>query len=99
MGCQADWFRMVQPIFSGSTAHPYVDLPKPAVRPHTGRYVPIRQLTSTQTARYRVVLPKSTVGSRLREKYEKGEEEEGEEEEKHTFTSSPHRQSPAGFVG
>ncbi|RZS10274.1 hypothetical protein BHM03_00041464 [Ensete ventricosum] len=49
-------------------------------RPRTGRCVPVRQLTGTQIARYRAILPKSTVNSRLREK-EEGEEEEGEEEE------------------
>ncbi|RWW22636.1 hypothetical protein GW17_00013156 [Ensete ventricosum] len=51
-----------------------------ATLPRTGRCVPVRQLTGTQIARYRAILPKSTVNSRLREK-EEGEEEEGEEEE------------------
>ncbi|RWW37672.1 hypothetical protein BHE74_00057181 [Ensete ventricosum] len=41
--------------------------PYRAVRPHTARYVPVRQLTDTWTDRYRAVLLKSTVDGRLRE--------------------------------
>ncbi|RRT43878.1 hypothetical protein GW17_00049075 [Ensete ventricosum] len=36
------------------------------VRPHTGRYIPVRQLTGTWTTRYWAIPPKSTVGGRFR---------------------------------
>ncbi|RRT49095.1 hypothetical protein B296_00037351, partial [Ensete ventricosum] len=41
-------------------------LPYRAVRPRTGRYTPVRQLTSTRTARYQAVSSKSTVDGRFR---------------------------------
>ncbi|RWW04693.1 hypothetical protein BHE74_00007465 [Ensete ventricosum] len=51
-----------------------------------GRYVLVRQVTGTRTARYQAVPPKSTVGGRLREKSTVGgrlrEKKKEEEEEK-----------------
>ncbi|RWW78245.1 hypothetical protein BHE74_00013554 [Ensete ventricosum] len=46
------------------------------------RFPSVRQVTDTRTARYLAVLPKSTVGDRLREKKEEEVEKKKEEEEK-----------------
>ncbi|RWV88007.1 hypothetical protein GW17_00049948 [Ensete ventricosum] len=61
----------------------------PSGKARTTQYVPVRQLTGTQTGRYRAVPLKSVVDGRLREKStvggrlrKKREEEEEEEEEK-----------------
>ncbi|RWW52733.1 hypothetical protein BHE74_00040832 [Ensete ventricosum] len=68
----------------------YEDFPEamadPEVRSRTGRYVLVRQLIGTRTARYRRNRSsaidfghwRSTVDGQLREKEEEGEEEEGE---------------------
>ncbi|RWV82245.1 hypothetical protein GW17_00056272 [Ensete ventricosum] len=76
-------------------------LPYRAVRPRTGRYVPVRQLIGTWTAHYQAVLPKSksTIGGRNKKK-EKKREEEKEKRRKIPrallFTDSPRGPSPAG---
>ncbi|RWW80717.1 hypothetical protein BHE74_00010934 [Ensete ventricosum] len=72
------WYQVFGPI-SGDTGLPRIE-----------RYVPICQLTSTRTTRYRAIPPESIVDGRLREKEEVGEEEEEEEEgEEKGETCSP----------
>ncbi|RRT52915.1 hypothetical protein B296_00044760 [Ensete ventricosum] len=66
-----------------------------------GRYVLVRHDIGTRTARYRAVLSKSAVDSRLKEKEEEGEEEKGEKRDIPALLGFPARSVARGrfFAG
>ncbi|RWW51296.1 hypothetical protein BHE74_00042369 [Ensete ventricosum] len=62
-----------------------------------GCYVPVRHDIGTRTARYRAVLSKSAVDSRLKEKEEEGEEEKGEKRDIPALLGFPARSVARGL--